>query len=95
MNINQDNHSTHISQKFNDELEDIRSQLLEMGGMVEQQVKDAVQSLLDGDTTLATQVRTKDHQVNLLQLEIDEYCTQILARRQPAASDLRDRKSVV
>lgn len=89
MKINPDSHSTHISQKFNQELEEIRSQLLEMGGMVEQQVKDAVQSLLDGDTNLATQVRAKDRQVNQLQLDIDEYCTQILARRQPAASDLR------
>lgn len=89
MKINPESHSTHISQTFNDELEEIRSQLLEMGGMVEQQVKDAVQSLLDGDTRLASEVRAKDHQVNLLQLEIDEYCTQILARRQPAASDLR------
>jgi len=89
MKINQDSHSTHISQKFNQELEEIRSQLLEMGGMVEQQVKDAVQSLLDGDTQLAAEVRSKDQQVNQLQLDIDEYCTQILARRQPAASDLR------
>lgn len=89
MKINQDSHSTHISQKFNQELEEIRSQLLEMGGIVEQQVKDAVQSLLDGDTDLATHVRAKDQQVNQLQLDIDEYCTQILARRQPAASDLR------
>ena len=89
MKMNQDSHSTHISQKFNQELEEIRSQLLEMGGMVEQQVKDAVQSLLDGDSQLATEVRAKDHQVNQLQLNIDEYCTQILARRQPAASDLR------
>ena len=89
MKINPDSHSTHISQKFNQELEEIRSQLLEMGGIVEQQVKDAVQSLLDGDTDLATHVRAKDQQVNQLQLDIDEYCTQILARRQPAASDLR------
>ena len=89
MKINPENHTTHISQKFNDELEEIRSQLLEMGGMVEQQVKDAVQSLLDGDTRLAKEVRAKDQQVNHLQLEIDEFCTQILARRQPAASDLR------
>ena len=89
MKINQDSHSTHISQKFNQELEEIRSQLLEMGGMVEQQVKDAVLSLLDGDTQLASDGRAKDQQVNQLQLDIDEYCTQILARRQPAASDLR------
>lgn len=89
MKINPDSHGTHISQKFNEELEEIRSQLLEMGGLVEQQVKDAVQSLLDGDATLASEVRAKDHQVNILQLEIDEFCTQILARRQPTASDLR------
>lgn len=89
MKINQESHSTHISQKFNQELEEIRSQLLEMGGLVEQQIHDAIQSLTEGDTQLAKEVCEKDHQVNQLQLDIDEQCTKILARRQPAASDLR------
>lgn len=89
MKISQESHTTHISQKFNEELEEIRSQLLEMGGLVEQQIHDAIQSLVDGDTRLASEVRKKDKLVNHLQLEIDEQCTQILARRQPAASDLR------
>jgi len=89
MKINQEAHTSHISQKFNGELEDIRSQLLEMGGLVEKQVQDAVDSLVDGDSRLASEVRKKDKQVNQLQVEIDEVCTHILARRQPAASDLR------
>ena len=89
MKINQESHSTHISQKFNQELEEIRSQLLEMGGLVEQQIHDAIQSLTEGDTLLAKEVCEKDHRVNQLQLDIDEQCTKILARRQPTASDLR------
>jgi phosphate transport system protein len=60
MKISQESHSTHISQKFNEELEEIRSQLLEMGGLVEQQIHDAIQSLVDGDTRLASEVRKKD-----------------------------------
>ena len=85
----QESYSTHISQRFNAELESIRTQLLEMGGLVEQQVKDAVVSLVEGDTHLASDVRKMDKKVNQLQLDIDEACTQVLARRQPAASDLR------
>lgn len=89
MRISKESHTTHISQRYNEELETIRSHLLEMGGVVEKQIQDAIQSLIDGDTSLASEVRKRDKQVNRLQLELDEQCTQILARRQPAASDLR------
>lgn len=89
MRISTESHTTHISQRYNEELEDIRSHLLEMGGIVEQQIQDAIHSLVEGDTRLASEVRQRDKQVNRLQLNIDEQCTQILARRQPAASDLR------
>lgn len=89
MELNQDNYSTHISQQFNDELEQIRTELLTMGGIVERQVHDAVEALLTGDSDLAEQSRRVDRQTNEMELKIDEKCTTIIARRQPAASDLR------
>ncbi len=79
----------HISRQFNEELEDVRNQVLMMGGLVEQQITDAVKALVEGDSRLAEQVIDNDHKVNGLEVAIDEECTQILARRQPAASDLR------
>ncbi len=84
LNLNQ-----HISKKFNEELEDIRARVLNMGGLVEQQLKDALISLSEMNSTLAKEVITNDYKVNALEVSIDEECTQILARRQPAASDLR------
>jgi phosphate transport system protein len=72
----------HISQQFNAELEEVRSHLLAMGGLVEKQVNDAVTALIEADSGLAQQVREIDDQIN-------EECLRILARRQPAASDLR------
>ena len=79
----------HISQQFNEELEDIRNKVLRMGGIVEEQLGRAVKALIEGDTKLAKQVVTDDYRVNALEVEIDEECTRIVARRQPAASDLR------
>ncbi len=89
MELNKDNFSTHISQQFNDELEQIRTELLTMGGIVERQVHDAIEALLTGDAELAEQSRRVDKQTNEMELMIDERCTTIIARRQPAASDLR------
>ena len=79
----------HISRQFNEELEDIRNKVLQMGGIVEEQLGRAVKALIEGDTKLAKQVVTDDYRVNALEVEIDEECTRIVARRQPAASDLR------
>ena len=79
----------HISRQFNEELEDIRNKVLQMGGIVEEQLGRAVKALVEGNTTLAKQVVTDDYRVNALEVEIDEECTRIVARRQPAASDLR------
>jgi len=79
----------HISQQFNNELEMLRQHFLTMGGVVEKQVQDAVQALLDSNGTLAEEVKDKDATVNQLDGLIDEECRRILAKRQPAASDLR------
>lgn len=79
----------HISHQFNIELEEIRNRVLEMGGLVEQQINNAIKSLVDGDIKLANVVIQRDIKVNAAEVEIDEECSQILARRQPAASDLR------
>jgi phosphate transport system protein len=79
----------HISRQFNEELEDIRNKVLQMGGIVEEQLGRAIKALVEGDTKLAKQVVTDDYRVNALEVEIDEECTRIVARRQPAASDLR------
>jgi len=79
----------HISHQFDEELEDIRNLVLQMGGIVEQQLGDAIKALTDRDEALAEVVVTSDYKVNALEVQIDEECTQIIAKRQPAASDLR------
>ncbi|RTR05692.1 phosphate signaling complex protein PhoU [Halomonas nitroreducens] len=89
MDITSDIHSQHISRQFNHELEELKTHLMAMGGLVEKQVQDAVRALLDGDSTLAGQVVENDRAVNDMQIKIDDECTRVLARRQPAASDLR------
>ncbi|MDR7091818.1 phosphate transport system protein [Cellvibrio fibrivorans] len=82
-------HTHHISQQYNLELETIRTHLSEMGGMAQRQVNDAIQSLIDADVERAEQVVRADIKVNTMEMTIDEECVRILARRQPAASDLR------
>jgi len=89
------NLTQHISKRFNQELEDARSQVMQMGGLVESQVKEGLKSLLNADLELAKNVVDNDVKVNALEVEIDENCTQILARRQPAASDLRLMVSII
>ena len=79
----------HISQQFQHELEDIRSRVLEMGGLVEQQLTEALEALAKHNLGLAETVATSDHKVDILEVRLDEECTEIIARRQPAASDLR------
>ncbi|HEX5339047.1 MAG TPA: phosphate signaling complex protein PhoU [Gallionella sp.] len=79
----------HISRQFDTELEAIRANVLQMGGLVESQIKSAVESLVSGDVALMTRVIEEDHRVNAMEVKIDESCTQVIARRQPTASDLR------
>ncbi|MGB0723606.1 MAG: phosphate signaling complex protein PhoU [Gammaproteobacteria bacterium] len=81
--------SNHISQRFNQDLEDIRSQVLAMGGKVEKQIDDALRALRDADGAVGERVVRADVDVNAMEVDIDEECTRVLALRQPAASDLR------
>lgn len=89
MDITNDPHSQHISRQFNQELESLKTQLLAMGGLVERQLNEVIAALMEGDFDAAEQVRNRDREINEFQLEIDDECTHILARRQPTASDLR------
>lgn len=79
----------HISRQFNEELEEVRSKVLRMGGLVEDQMEQALRALIGNDNELAREVIRNDVRVNALEVEIDEECARIVARRQPAASDLR------
>lgn len=79
----------HISKRYDQELEDIRNKVLSMGGLVENQVANGVKCLVESDSELARKLIAEDHHVNRMEVEIDEECVQILARRQPAAADLR------
>ncbi|TAN85588.1 MAG: phosphate signaling complex protein PhoU, partial [Gallionella sp.] len=79
----------HISRQFDAELEAIRANVLQMGGLVESQVKSAIESLVGGDVALMNRVIEDDHRVNGMEVKIDEACSQVIARRQPTASDLR------
>lgn len=79
----------HISRRFNEELEDVRSKVLYMGGLVEDQLANALRVLVNDEVELARDVINADSAVNSLEVEIDEECTRIVARRQPAATDLR------
>ncbi len=79
----------HISQQFNAELEDIRNRVMAMGGLVEQQLVDAVTALVEGDSALGERTISGDYRVNAMEVAIDEECSRVLARRQPTAGDLR------
>ena len=79
----------HISKQFDAELETVRSRVLQMGGLVEEQIVNAIEALLNSKLDLADAVIAKDLQVNSMEVEIDEACAHIIARRQPTAGDLR------
>ncbi len=79
----------HISKQFDTELETVRSRVLQMGGLVEEQILKAIEALSNGNINLMEEVIANDHRVNALEVGIDDDCTHIIARRQPAASDLR------
>ena len=79
----------HTNKQFDVELEQIRTQLLQMGGLVESMINDAVSALANGDMELVAQVKEREKQVNMLEVDTDERITTMLVRHQPAALDLR------
>ena len=79
----------HTFKQYDAELEALRSKVLEMGGLVELQIVQALEALVKLDTNLAKEVMLNDKRVNELEIQIDEDCSHIIARRQPAAGDLR------
>lgn len=81
--------SHHISRQFDQELEAVRANVLKMGGLVEQQLDQAMTALTKGDSELGESVARDDFKVNSLEVEIDEECSRILAKRSPTAGDLR------
>lgn len=79
----------HTSKQYDVELESVRAKVLEMGGLVEQQIVNALEALTSADVNLAKDVMERDTRVNALEVQVDEDCSHIIARRQPAARDLR------
>jgi phosphate transport system protein len=79
----------HTDRVYEEELQQLRAKILEMGGLVEKQISDAMTSLGDRDSSLAQEVIMHDHTVNYLDVAVDEACTRLLALHQPAGRDLR------
>ena len=79
----------HYMKQFDEELEEIRARLMEMGGKVEQQLQNAIRAIGEADSQLAEEVIKEEQLVDNMEVDIDEACILIIARRQPAASDLR------
>jgi len=81
--------SEHTSKQYDAELESVRAKVLQMGGLVEQQLVKALNALVELDSAQANEVIQIEQQVNELEVQVDEDCSHIIARRQPAAGDLR------
>lgn len=82
-------YGNHISQSYNEELAQLKTLFLEMGGAVETQLHSAIRAITTQDTELATQVKIQDKAIDRYELDIDDRAIHILALRQPAARDLR------
>ncbi len=81
--------SGHVVSSYDSDLNNLRQQILTMGGLVEKMIADAVKSLVDRDTELAEKIIAMDHEVNGHEVAIDERCLELLALRQPTGKDLR------
>jgi phosphate transport system protein len=81
--------SHHISSRYNADLERLRSSVLEMGGLVERQLSQAIGGITEPDARVMVRVAQEELRVNQLERSIDEDCSRILATRGPTASDLR------
>jgi phosphate transport system protein len=81
--------SDHTSKQFDSELEAVRSSVLQMGGLVEEQINRAIEALASGDLASIDTIAVTGKQVNRMEIDLDEQCSHIIARRQPTAGDLR------
>lgn len=79
----------HTSKQFEADLDATCTRVLQMGGLVESQIRAAIEGFTDGDAALLSRVVADDHRVNAYEVSIDEACAHLIARRQPAAGDLR------
>jgi phosphate transport system protein len=78
-----------MERHFDEELKALKEKILRMGGMVEEQIANAIKALVERDSDLARSVIEKDHRVNALDVEVDEDCLRLIALHQPMAGDLR------
>lgn len=81
--------NVHLSSQFDQDLGRLRSNVLQMGGLVENQVAAAIEAYRSGEATRVKTIIETDREVNDLEKAIDDDCTHLIAKRQPAASDLR------
>ena len=79
----------HLSKQYDIDLDGLRSLVLAMGGLVESQIRAALEAFTTGDAALADRVIRGDHEVDAYEVSIDQDCVHVIARRQPAAGDLR------
>ncbi|MBO1922918.1 phosphate signaling complex protein PhoU [Thiomicrorhabdus sp. 6S3-12] len=87
--MNRDEFNKHISEQMNRNIEALFNEVLEMGGLVEQQLADLNRALESNDVELAKDAIKQDENINRGEMEIDRLCSTVLARQQPTASDLR------
>jgi phosphate transport system protein len=81
--------NTHLSSQFDTELNVLTTKMLEMGGLVESQLSQAIQALSRFDLSIVERVLEDEHRLNAMEIAIDEEVSNIIVRRQPAARDLR------
>jgi len=79
----------HTDKRYEEELSKLREEILYMGGMIEDQIQKSIKSLVERDSKLAELIIERDHEVNRLDVDIDDICVRLLALHQPAGRDLR------
>lgn len=83
------NQAVHLSSQFDEDLGALRTRVLQMGGVVESQIRSAIEAYTSGNASVIESVVETESKVNQLEIEIDDACAHIIAKRQPTASDLR------